>query len=145
MGIDQRKNQRYLCVDGGVLRLSIRPEFRGRRAILSDLSTGGIGFVLEGALDVGSVLVFELKGADGSASNRLARVRHCRPHPAPKDAPWLPQMPALSKMFRALFRGKPKIVEEQAWLVGCAFDQPLTDDELQQLLKSFERTEDAQE
>lgn len=139
MGAEQRKHERFLCVDGGVLRLSIRPEFRGRRAMLVDLSTGGIGFIMEDPLDAGTVLVFELKAADGTASNRLARVRHCRPHAAPAEAPWLPKMPALGKLFRSLFGGKPKVPETNAWLVGCAFDQPLTDAELAQLLRNFDR------
>ena len=76
-----RRHRRHLCVDRGVLRLSVRPEFRGRRALLVDISAGGIGFLLEDPLETGIMLVFELKSsADAEPMNRIARVRHSRPH-----------------------------------------------------------------
>src|SRR5437879_3250218 len=87
LDMDQRKHARYLCSDGGVMRLSIRPEFRGRRGLLVDVPSGGIGFLLKDALDAGTVLVFELQAAPGMETiGRIARVRHCRPHPTPADA-----------------------------------------------------------
>src|SRR3954454_20843318 len=83
-----RQHPRHLCVDGGTLRVSVRPEFRGRRALLVDVSAGGIGFLVEEPLEAGTMLVFELKAAAGADSNnRIARVRHSRPHPVPPEAP----------------------------------------------------------
>ena len=133
-GADLRRHRRYVSVDGSVLRLAVRPEFRGRSAILVDVSAGGIGFLMEDPLKDGTVLTFELRTpGDGHSVSRLARVRHSRPHPAPADAPWLPPTPALSRLFRGLFGGTPKPAPP-AWLVGCAFDRPLTEAEIQQLL-----------
>jgi hypothetical protein len=113
-------------MDGGVLRLAVRPEFRGRRALMLDISSGGIGFVLQEPLEPGTVFVFEVTSEQGlDAVGRLARVRHCRPHPTPPDAPWLPTA-----------SGTP--TAEHAWFVGCAFDQPLSDAEIKQLAERLQ-------
>ncbi len=136
LDMDQRKHPRHMCMDGGVMRLSIRPEFRGRRALLIDVSSGGIGFLLKDPLEAGAVLVFELQGPPGmEAIGRVARVRHSRPHPTPPDAPWLAPTPTVSRIFRSVFGMKQLAPLEQAWLVGCEFDRPLEEDEVSQFLE----------
>jgi hypothetical protein len=138
MDQEQRRHPRYLCVDGGVVRLSVRPEFRGRRAILMDISVGGIGFITEDPLDSGTTLVFDLHGANTEATNRVARVRHARPHPTPVEAPWAPKPAPISNLFRSLFGSKPVPAKTHSWLIGCAFDKPLTEDELKEMIQALE-------
>ena len=132
---DQRRHTRYVGIEAGVLRLAIRPEFRGRRGLIVDVSTSGMGFLLAEPLDAGTALVFELP-IPGSVTTitRIARVRHNRPHPVPTEAPWLPRTQGLSQFFRRMFGTPAQTPRGQAWLVGCEFDQPLTEDEIKQLL-----------
>jgi PilZ domain len=135
---DVRRYRRYLCVDGGILRLSVRPEFRGRRAVLVDVSAGGIGFLVEEPLEAGTMLVFELKGSAGAEpSNRIAHVRHSRPHAVPAAAPWAPPASSFSRLLRGLF-GKQVRPAPQAWLVGCQFDRPLSDAEIAEFLDQLQ-------
>lgn len=142
MDIEKRKHKRCLCLDGGVLRLAVRPEFRGRRGVLVDLSAGGIGFLLGDALDYGAAIVFELQFPAGGPMMRVARVRHCQPHPVPEDAPWLPRRRALRKLIDRVFGlGKPES-ENRAWLIGCEFDQPLREQEVTQFLAMLQAKPD---
>jgi PilZ domain-containing protein len=132
--MDLRQHPRVVCVDGGILRLAVRPEFRGRRAMILDISTGGIGFVMQDFLEPGTEFVFEVTSEAGlTAVGRLARVRHCRPHPIPADAPWLHVAPLMSRIFRSMFR-RQSPTEAHAWFVGCEFNRPLRDTELQVLV-----------
>ena len=134
-GTEQRKHARYVCVDGGVMRLSVRPEYRGRRAVLVDLSMGGIGFLVEKSLESGAMIVFELQGpGDSGPMTRVARVRHCRVHPTPSDAPWASKPPVLSKFFRGLLGIQTPKPNPTSWLIGCAFEKPLDQAELQLFL-----------
>jgi PilZ domain len=136
---DLRRHPRHLCVDAGVLRLSVRPEFRGRRALLIDVSAGGIGFLLKDALEAGTVLVFELKGSrEGEVVSQIARVRHSRPHPTPANAPWLPPTPKFGRFFRSLLGMETPLPQGHAWLVGCAFDSPLGENEIKQLVEQLQ-------
>ena len=138
-GANLRQHPRILCVDGGVLRLAIRPEFRGRQAVLLDISTGGIGFILKDRVEPGSALVFELKGEPGmDGIGRMARVRHCRPHPTPPEAPWLPKTPVFSKILRTLLRMEEPKPEGHSWFVGCEFDRPLSEAEMKQFLEHMQ-------
>src|SRR5207302_1083699 len=85
---EQRRHARFMCIDAGVLRLAVRPEFKGRRGLVMDVSTGGIGFILQEPLEPETVLVFELRVPGGPATiGRIARVCHSRPHEVPADAP----------------------------------------------------------
>ena len=79
------------------------------------------------------VLAIDMRGPDGEGTRRIARVRHCRPCPAPADAPWLPPLPVVTRLARLLFGSKPEPPRE-AWLIGCQFARPLDDDELKELL-----------
>lgn len=136
---DLRRHCRFMCVDGGALRLAIRPEFKGRRAILVDVSTSGIGFLLESALEAGTMLTFELKDPNGADTiGRIARVRHSRPHAVPADAPWLPPTPKFSKFFRRLFGKQDPPPSGEAFLVGCEFDRPLSEGEIKQLFSQLQ-------
>lgn len=132
---EQRKHTRYVCVDGGQMRLSVRPEFRGRRAMLVDLSTGGIGFLVEESLEAGATMVFEVQGpGDAGPLTRLARVRHCRAHPTPPDAAWAAKPPVLSKFFRGLLGIQTPKPLPPSWLIGCEFEKPLDQADLQLFL-----------
>jgi hypothetical protein len=115
--------------------LAIRPEFRGRRGLIFDVSTSGMGILLAEPVPPGTALVFELPipGTETTIT-RIARVRHNRPHVTPIDAPWLPRTPALSQLFRRLFGSQSQVPRAGAWLVGCEFDRPLGADEIKQLL-----------
>jgi hypothetical protein len=132
-----RRQTRHLCLDRGVLKLAVRPEFRGRRGMLVDLSAGGIGFLLADALEMGTAIVFELQTAAGEPMTRIARVRHCREHPMPADAPWPRPPRRISKIFRRMFGFAQPEPTPHAWFVGCEFDQPLTDEEIDQFLASL--------
>lgn len=137
--VDLRRHNRFLFLDGGVLRLAIRPEFKGRRGLLVDVSAGGIGFLLQEALEAGTALAFELKDANGADTiGRVARVRHSRPHPVPAGAPWLPRATGFSKFFRRLFGTPEANPNDKAWLVGCEFDRALSEIELKQLVAQLE-------
>ncbi|MBM3993297.1 MAG: hypothetical protein FJ303_03955 [Planctomycetes bacterium] len=136
---DLRDHPHHLCVDTGVLRLAIKPEFRGHKAMLVDVSAGGIGFLLEVPLEPGTMLTFELKGSgEMGPVSRVARVRHSRPHPCPPNAPWLPPTPVLSRFFRQLFGQADPAPEKEAWLIGCMFDRPMSDAEIAQLLNELQ-------
>jgi PilZ domain-containing protein len=128
---EERRHERHLCVEGGTVRLAVRPTFRGHRAILVDVSAGGIGVLLEGPLAEGTVLALHLGGVD---RGRMARVRHCRPHPAPADAPWQPRPSATLQFFRRLVGLPAPPPAVQSWLAGCEFTQPLAEGELEELL-----------
>jgi hypothetical protein len=130
-GVDLRRHPRHACIDGGVLRVSVCPEFRGRRALLVNVSAGGIGFLVEDCLEAGTVLVFVLQGADDiELMVRLARVRHSRPHPVPADAPWLPRKSPFTRIIQGLIGASGSVAKDTAWMVGCQFDQPLSEDDV---------------
>jgi hypothetical protein len=137
---DLRRHPRHLCLDAGVLRLAVRPEFRGRRGVLVNVSTSGMAFLLQDPLETGAMLAFEVQGPEegGSCLARVAYVRHCRPHPVPTDAPWLPPAAPVRAFFRRLFRRPAPAPPDPAWLIGCEFDRPLTDDEVKQVLTQLE-------
>jgi hypothetical protein len=138
----ERRHQRHLCLDGGVLRLSIRPHFRGRIAMIVDVSTSGIGMLLEESLEVESVLVFEVKAKPGAnAYSRIARVRNCRLCPTPAEAPWLPPPPIIGDFLRRLFGMRTSALPPECFLVGCEFDRPLSETELQQFLLTIRSVE----
>jgi hypothetical protein len=128
---DQRNHQRHLSLEGGVVRLAVRPAYRGQLAILMDLSAGGLGLLVGEPLEPGSVLAFDLFLPQGpDARGRLAYVRHCTPYPAPKDAPWHRPRPLVPRLLRRLVGLDASRPEEPAWLIGCEFNRPLADDEL---------------
>ena len=81
---ERRCHRRHLCLRGNVLILAVRPAFRGRRALLTDVSAGGMGLLLSEPLPVGADLALDLALVAGeAAAGRLAHVRHCRVRPVP--------------------------------------------------------------
>jgi len=132
-GACRRAHVRYLCRRGLELRLAIRPTYRGHRALIHDLSAGGVGLLLAVPLDVGTAVAVEVGGESAVACSRLARVAHVRPHPAPPRAPWLPRPHPLLALVRRLLRGPEP--PGDCWFVGCQFEQPLGEDEVWRLLR----------
>jgi hypothetical protein len=133
-GAEQRRHVRYLCLDGDVIRLAVRPVLGDLRVLMLDLSFGGVGFILQQPLEVGTLLALQLGGSDAEGVTRRARVRHCRPHPAPPNAPWLPPSSAVGRFFRWLVGLPAQPGQGQAWLAGCEFTQPLDEQELKVVL-----------
>jgi hypothetical protein len=130
---EQRRHDRHVCLDGGVLRLAIRPVFGGRLALLLDVSLGGLGLLLPEPLESGTVLAVELGGPAEESGKHLARVVHCEPHSTPRDAPWLPRRPLLRFIRQVL--GLPATPPaEVAWRIGCQFNKSLSEDELQRIV-----------
>ncbi len=125
-----------MCIDSKVIRLSVRPEFRGRRALLVDVSAGGISFLAAEPLEAGTVLVLDLQRyGNNAATGRIARVRHATRHAAPANAPWTPQTPTMLRLVRWLFDVDSRAQLGDSWLVGCQFDQELNDEEMKELLE----------
>lgn len=127
----RRARHRHVVVDGGTVHLAIRPTFGGRRGLLVDVSAGGVGLVLDAPLTVGAALAVQVSASGVEA--RPARVAHCRPHPAPADAPWLSWRERMAvASCRILRLPEPRVA--RAWFVGCEFARPLADDELSEIL-----------
>jgi len=139
-GLNQRRHERIPHRSSDALRLAVRPAFGGLRAVLVNVSAGGVGFLAEAPLAEETVVALELRGpVPGEGMGRLAKVRHCRPHPAPADAPWQPRPSALSGLVRRVLGLAPAAPVAAAWLVGCEFDRPLGDAELAELLSLLAR------
>jgi hypothetical protein len=133
---EQRQHHRHLCIDGGVVRLAVRPAYRGQRAVLVDISAGGLGLLLGEPIEVGAVLAFDLwlpQGAD--ARGRVARVRHCTSHPAPAEAPWRTRRLLVPRLLRRLVGLAEPATGGRAWMVGCEFSRPLEPGELAETLR----------
>jgi hypothetical protein len=135
-GVEGRRYARYVSFQGDVLKLAVRPAFGGRVAVLLNVSVGGLGFLLDIPLNTGDVLALDLacKSEDGSTV-RLARVCHCRPHPAPADAPWVRPPSTLHRLTRWLLSWPTAQPQAEAWMIGCSFTRPLEEVELEQLLR----------
>ena len=132
---NQRTHLRHPSLESNVLRLAIRPAFGGRPALLVDVSAGGVGFLLDRPLEVEDVLAIELHDPDGGNAPKLAEVRHCRPCRIPANAPWLPHVAPVAKFCRWFFGMATPESEGRAWMVGCRFTRPLSDEELAGLLE----------
>jgi hypothetical protein len=130
---NERGHVRYLCGEGAATRLVSRPVPGGRRALLRDVSAGGVGLLLDHPLEVGRPVAVDLWDAPGASCARLAKVVHVRPHPAPAEAgrPAGGRLPAL---LRRLLGLRPARREGGWWFVGCEFDLPLTDDDVRRAL-----------
>ncbi len=134
-GVEGRRYARYVSFQGDVLRLAVRPAFGGRMAILLNVSVGGLGFLLDVPLKAGDVLALNMNSSDEAGSAvRLARVCHCRPHPMPADAPWRRRPSVLNRLASWFLASKAAQPGGEAWLIGCAFNRPLEEAELEQLL-----------
>jgi hypothetical protein len=84
------------------------PKDGGWPGNVADISAGGVGLLLQHRFEGGAELVIELASRAGAFRRTVrARVVHAR---------------------MVMAAGDPR------WLMGCAFDQPLTQDELTNLL-----------
>jgi hypothetical protein len=132
LAMNQRAHVRYPCGPGLGLRLAVRPTYRGHRALIHDLSAGGVGLLLAERLEVGTTIAIEVGGDSEAAQSRRARVVHTRPHAAPPDAPWRPKAHPLLALVRRLLGGRERAAD--CWFIGCQFDEPLTEEELRRLV-----------
>jgi hypothetical protein len=79
----------------------------GWPGVVGNLSQGGVGLVMRHRFEIGTRLAVELRAATGAPLHTVpARVVHATP---------------------AAANGMP------CWLLGCAFDRPLTEEEFQNL------------
>ncbi len=100
-----------------------------------DVSTGGIGVVLEEALPAGTRVVFEVLASPGGPGlSRMAKVRHCRKCKAPEYAPWQPPAANVSAFFRTLFRLNTPQPAAEGWFIGCEFETPMVQDDVDRLM-----------
>lgn len=130
---DERTHTRYMGGEGIRLRLAVQPTYRGHRAVLCDISVGGVGLLMERPLEAGTVIAVELRENLDEGVTRIARVAHSRPWETPADAPWLPKPHPLWTLIGRLVGSNPP-QRETCWFVGCKFDSPLNEDELHRLL-----------
>jgi hypothetical protein len=85
------------------------PREVGWPARVKDISAGGVGLLLRHRFRPGTILAVELHGASGGCVRVLAvRVVHATPR---------------------------TVDSESCWLMGCMFVEPLSDNELQTLLR----------
>src|SRR5436309_14296512 len=108
-GIDRRAYVRLAADLAAVCRPTKHLSDIGWPGQVRDVSQGGVGLVLRHRFQPGTRLAVELRAASGAALRTVeARVVHARPASAD---------------------GTP------CWLLGCAFDLPLTEEEFQALLR----------
>jgi hypothetical protein len=102
---ERRRATRYPCWLRGACRPFGASLLERRASILRDLSTGGVNLMIDRPVDRGAALAVELEGIGGrSGRYLLAHVAH--------------------------------IIEDSQgqWLVGCAFDRSLSEEEVRALL-----------
>jgi hypothetical protein len=101
---DRRQVARYSCHQRARVRFIARPSFRPYRAVLRDISTNGIGLVLDHRLEPGTVMAIQLRSKFTGLSGILsAKCTHCTPLP------------------------------NGTWLLGCTLSRSLTVDEVRTL------------
>jgi hypothetical protein len=103
--IKRRSETRYQCAPATAARLSTSKGHEGRRAWVLNLSSSGIGLLLDTAMEPDSQLVIHLQSSHiGKAFDLLARVVHSTPQTGGE------------------------------WLVGCKLAEKLSQDDLEALL-----------
>ena len=103
---------------------------------MHDVSADGIGFLLDRALDLDTVLALQLQGEQpGTSVIRMARVVHVRRHLPVKKAPWVKKKPLLRSLFAFFSSGSAEGTPDKnfIWLIGCRLSPPLSELELQGL------------
>jgi hypothetical protein len=140
-GIESRAQKRRPCRQNSVVRLAIRPSFQNYQALVHDVSTTGIAFLLNTPLEEGATLALQLKGGrHGMSMVRTAKVMHVRPHLPVKDAPWVKKKPLLKVLFSFLSSGdgaQQVGAPEHIYLIGCRLTPPLTEEEVESLCIPF--------
>jgi PilZ domain len=102
---NRRACVRYRCTRPVPRRMAIVESYHSLDGWLLDISLLGLGLLLNGSLEAGTLLFVELESSPGTAPvELLARVVHATATP------------------------------EKEWLVGCEFVNPLKQEELQALL-----------
>ena len=135
-GVEGRTQKRYRCREQKLVRVAVRPTFHSFSALVHDVSSGGIGFLLQSPLELGTVMALQLKGGPpGTSLVRTAKVVHVRRHLPVKNAPWSRKKPFLKVLLSYLTPGQDQKGPDQdfVWLVGCRISPPLTRAELEGL------------
>ncbi len=131
---DQRRHERLDSVRGGTLRIAVRPTYRGHPALLLNVSSGGLGFLIETPLAAGAVVAVEVCGRiPGEGVSRMARVCHCCPYFVPGSTT-PEQTPTLLRFVRRLIGMPTPAPQPRFWLIGAEFSRPLEADELNEML-----------
>ena len=130
-GVEDRCQQRYPCRPGTIVHLAVRPRFRSFPALVRDVSSCGLGLLLDRPLEIGTMMALQLCGGrPGTSMIRQAQVVHVRRHLPVKNAPWMKRKPLLQSLLSLL---TPEAGEEYIWLIGCSLTPPLSPDELRSL------------
>jgi hypothetical protein len=75
--LERRAAARLTCGSARVVHLAVRPSFRAVRALVANVSAGGLGLTFSRALDPGTVLAVQVRGRRlGESVVRVARVIH---------------------------------------------------------------------
>jgi len=102
--VERRSEPRWPCRRGLVCQVLVRPSYRTRHAVITDLSAGGIGLILSERLECGTVLALHLPHVREDLSCiHAARVVYARRH------------------------------EEWGWVHGCCLRRTLEEEELADL------------
>jgi hypothetical protein len=102
---ERRLSRRYRLPLGGLCRFALKPEFRCRRATLYDVSARGAGLILPYPLELGALLLLQLRpGRPGQTHVLSARVAHVTPLPC------------------------------GSWLIGCGLAWPFSEEAVCSLL-----------
>jgi hypothetical protein len=102
--IERRAQPRHNCGSARVVHLAVRPSFRAVRAIVANVSAGGLGLTFSRALGPGTVLAVQVRGRRlGASLVRVARVVHATQ-------------------------------TNGNWRIGCTISPPFSPEELQSLL-----------
>ncbi len=108
---DRRGHERLTCPGLPEVCYLLRPSMREGRAMVRDLSAGGIGLFLSCPLDTGAVLLLQLPGPRGGTTHtQRARVAHTTAY------------------------------QVGTWLVGCRLTPPLSGQDLARLRRQFTGT-----
>jgi hypothetical protein len=106
---ERRLHVRHRCRESRFVSILLKLGHPQTRALLNDVSLGGIGLIFSRRLEVGSVVLVRVEESKGMAGLRQARVRHTTRR------------------------------EDGTWLIGCQFTHLLGEDDLRQLLPEAER------
>jgi hypothetical protein len=102
--VERRAAARHTCGCARVVHLAVRPSFRAVRALVANVSAGGLGLTFGRPLDPGTVLAVQVRGRRlGVSLVRVARVIHATQ-------------------------------ANGNWRIGCTISPPFSPEELQSLL-----------
>jgi len=132
-GIEGRVATRHRCREKLFVRFAVKPSFRNIVALVHDVSSTGIGFLIDQPLEAGNLLVMQIRGgSQGLSTVRTAKVMHVRKHLPVADAPWVRKKPFLKSLL-SFFTNDQQPTPEFIYLVGCRFSPPLSPEEMNRL------------